>query len=152
VLKFRLRILRQEQRRRLLAGLHELARRWKFSMDDAADYKLWDRYIGACEDAVRNTATRRRHGTQCRRSQMVRLAHGHGSGRGRMERLDLRFLAVRGKARHELERVRGAMAQAAKGLINEDRLVTRIWDIGSVSIPVACEKVTIAQSAISRST
>ena len=42
---------------RSIARLDEPAKRWKFSMDDVDDRKLWDRYMETYEDAIRNTAT-----------------------------------------------------------------------------------------------
>jgi PPK2 family polyphosphate:nucleotide phosphotransferase len=57
VVKFHLRISKEEQKRRLLARLDEPAKRWKFSMADLAERKLWDRYMDAYEDMIRNTST-----------------------------------------------------------------------------------------------
>ena len=57
VIKFHLRISKEEQKRRLLARLDEPAKRWKFSMGDLAERKLWDRYMDAYEDMIRNTST-----------------------------------------------------------------------------------------------
>src|SRR5262249_12149458 len=56
VLKFFLHISRQEQRKRLLDRLEEPAKRWKFSMSDVEDRKLWDRYMAAYEDMIRATS------------------------------------------------------------------------------------------------
>jgi PPK2 family polyphosphate:nucleotide phosphotransferase len=57
VIKFHLRMSKEEQKRRLLARLDEPAKRWKFSMDDLAQRKLWDRYMDAYEDMIRHTST-----------------------------------------------------------------------------------------------
>jgi len=57
VVKFHLRISKEEQKRRLLARLDEPAKRWKFSADDVAERKLWDRHMDAYEDMIRNTST-----------------------------------------------------------------------------------------------
>jgi PPK2 family polyphosphate:nucleotide phosphotransferase len=57
VIKFHLRISKEEQQRRLLARLDEPAKRWKFSMADLAERKLWDRYMDAYEDMIRGTST-----------------------------------------------------------------------------------------------
>jgi PPK2 family polyphosphate:nucleotide phosphotransferase len=57
VVKFHLRISKAEQKRRLLARLDEPAKRWKFSMADLAERKLWDSYMAAYEDMIRNTST-----------------------------------------------------------------------------------------------
>jgi PPK2 family polyphosphate:nucleotide phosphotransferase len=58
IIKFHLRISKQEQKRRLLKRLDDPAKRWKFSIDDVAERKLWDRYMDAYEDMVRHTSTR----------------------------------------------------------------------------------------------
>jgi PPK2 family polyphosphate:nucleotide phosphotransferase len=111
MLKFHLRLSRQEQRRRLLVRLDEPAKRWKFSMDDVADSKLWGRYMAAYEDAIRNTAAAHAPWYVVPADHkwfawlMVAAVVANG-----MARLDLRFPAVKGKALAELEKVRGALA------------------------------------------
>jgi PPK2 family polyphosphate:nucleotide phosphotransferase len=57
IIKFHLRISKEEQKRRLLARLDEPAKRWKFSMADLAERKLWDQYMDAYEDMICNTST-----------------------------------------------------------------------------------------------
>jgi PPK2 family polyphosphate:nucleotide phosphotransferase len=57
VVKFHLRISKEEQRRRFLARIEEPAKRWKFSMDDVAERKCWNRYMNAYEHMIRHTAT-----------------------------------------------------------------------------------------------
>ena len=57
VIKFHLRISKAEQKRRLLARLDEPAKRWKFSMADVAERKLWGRYMDAYEDMIRTTSS-----------------------------------------------------------------------------------------------
>jgi PPK2 family polyphosphate:nucleotide phosphotransferase len=57
VLKFHLRISKEEQRKRFLARLDEPAKRWKFSMNDIAERKRWDDYMAAYEDMIRETST-----------------------------------------------------------------------------------------------
>jgi PPK2 family polyphosphate:nucleotide phosphotransferase len=57
VLKFHLRISKDEQRKRFLARLDEPAKRWKFSPSDAAERKRWDDYMAAYEDMIRETST-----------------------------------------------------------------------------------------------
>jgi PPK2 family polyphosphate:nucleotide phosphotransferase len=111
VLKFHLRISREEQRRRLLARLDEPAKRWKFSMADVDDRKLWADYMDTYEDAIRNTATAEAPWHIVPADQkwfawlMVAAVIGHA-----MERLDLEFPEVTGKALAELEKVRAALA------------------------------------------
>jgi len=57
VVKFFLHVSKEEQRRRFLDRLEEPAKRWKFSMADVAERKLWDRYMDAYEDMIRHTST-----------------------------------------------------------------------------------------------
>jgi PPK2 family polyphosphate:nucleotide phosphotransferase len=57
VLKFHLRVSHEEQRERFLARLEEPAKRWKFSMNDVAERKLWNKYMHAYEDMIRATST-----------------------------------------------------------------------------------------------
>jgi PPK2 family polyphosphate:nucleotide phosphotransferase len=55
--KFHLRISKEEQKRRFLQRLDDPTKRWKFSMADIAERKLWDRYMDAYEDMIRHTST-----------------------------------------------------------------------------------------------
>jgi PPK2 family polyphosphate:nucleotide phosphotransferase len=57
ILKFFLNVSREEQRRRFLARIDEPAKRWKFSMDDVSERKLWGQYRAAYEDLIRQTST-----------------------------------------------------------------------------------------------
>lgn len=57
IVKLFLHISREEQRGRLQARLDEPDKRWKFSVGDLEDRKLWDDYIGAYEDALTRTST-----------------------------------------------------------------------------------------------
>jgi PPK2 family polyphosphate:nucleotide phosphotransferase len=57
VLKFHLRISKEEQLKRLLARLDTPSKRWKFSAADAAERKRWDDYMAAYEDMIRHTST-----------------------------------------------------------------------------------------------
>src|SRR6266852_508670 len=45
VLKFFLNVSKEEQRRRFLDRLEQPSKRWKFSMGDIADRKLWGKYM-----------------------------------------------------------------------------------------------------------
>jgi PPK2 family polyphosphate:nucleotide phosphotransferase len=56
VLKFFLHVSKEEQRHRFLARLEQPAKRWKFSMGDVAERKLWDKYMAAYEDMIRSTS------------------------------------------------------------------------------------------------
>jgi PPK2 family polyphosphate:nucleotide phosphotransferase len=55
VLKFFLHISKEEQRRRLLARLEEPDKRWKFSLNDIAEHRLWGKYMAVYEDMIQAT-------------------------------------------------------------------------------------------------
>jgi PPK2 family polyphosphate:nucleotide phosphotransferase len=57
ILKFHLRISKEEQRKRFLARLEEPAKRWKFSKNDATERGYWDKYMAVYEDMIRETST-----------------------------------------------------------------------------------------------
>jgi PPK2 family polyphosphate:nucleotide phosphotransferase len=57
VLKFHLRISKEEQRKRFLSRLDEPQKRWKFSMNDIAERGRWDDYMDAFQDMIRETST-----------------------------------------------------------------------------------------------
>jgi len=52
VLKFFLHISKEEQKARLKARLADPTRRWKFSVGDLEERKLWEDYIDAFDDAL----------------------------------------------------------------------------------------------------
>jgi PPK2 family polyphosphate:nucleotide phosphotransferase len=56
-IKLHLHISKQEQERRLLARLDDPTKRWKFSVNDVAERKLWSRYMAAYDSMIRNTST-----------------------------------------------------------------------------------------------
>jgi PPK2 family polyphosphate:nucleotide phosphotransferase len=56
VLKFFLHVSKEEQRKRFLDRIEEPAKRWKFSMHDIEERKLWAKYMAAYEDAIRQTS------------------------------------------------------------------------------------------------
>jgi PPK2 family polyphosphate:nucleotide phosphotransferase len=57
-LKFFLHVSKDEQRRRFLDRIDDKDKRWKFSAGDIAERRLWDDYMAAYEDAIRNTASK----------------------------------------------------------------------------------------------
>jgi len=59
VRKFFLHVSNKEQRKRFLERIEEPEKNWKFSANDAKERELWDDYMHAYEDMIRNTATRR---------------------------------------------------------------------------------------------
>ena len=56
-IKFYLNISKEEQLERLLARADDPDKRWKFSLYDVAERKLWDKFIAAYEDTISHTAT-----------------------------------------------------------------------------------------------
>jgi PPK2 family polyphosphate:nucleotide phosphotransferase len=56
ILKFFLHVSKEEQRKRFLERIDEPAKRWKFSMGDVTERKLWDKYMAAYEDMIRRTS------------------------------------------------------------------------------------------------
>ena len=57
IVKFFLSIDRNEQRKRFQARYDDPTKRWKFSMGDLEERKLWDDYQAAFDDAISKTST-----------------------------------------------------------------------------------------------
>ena len=57
VLKFHLRVSKEEQRQRFLDRLEQPAKRWKFNMADVAERAHWDDYMDVYEEMIRETST-----------------------------------------------------------------------------------------------
>jgi PPK2 family polyphosphate:nucleotide phosphotransferase len=110
VLKFFLHVSKEEQRRRFLERLDNPAKRWKFSMGDIAERKLWPRYMEAYEDMVRHTSrpTAPWFVVPADNKWFTRLVVA-AAVVDAMERLDLQFPKVEGKALKELHKVRKAL-------------------------------------------
>ncbi|MGA7486294.1 MAG: polyphosphate kinase 2 family protein [Xanthobacteraceae bacterium] len=110
VAKFFLHISKGEQRKRLLDRVDEPAKRWKFSMTDIADRKLWRRYMAAYEDMIRATSRPSApwYVVPADDKWFARLM----VARAMLETLDglaLQFPKVRGPALKELQKVRAAL-------------------------------------------
>jgi PPK2 family polyphosphate:nucleotide phosphotransferase len=54
IVKFFLHISKDEQKRRLEARLNEREKQWKFNPGDLVERKLWDEYMDAYQDAIRD--------------------------------------------------------------------------------------------------
>jgi PPK2 family polyphosphate:nucleotide phosphotransferase len=110
ILKFFLHISPEEQRQRFLARLDEPAKRWKFEMGDVAERKLWDKYMDAYEDAIRETSTEKAPWfvVPSDNKWFARLVIAEAIVEA-MEGLDLEFPKVEGEKLKELEQVRGAL-------------------------------------------
>ena len=116
VLKFFLHISREEQRRRLLARLDDPAKRWKFSMGDIADRKLWGRYMDAYEDMIRATSRPEApwHVVPSDHKWFARLVVA-GAMIEALEGLNLEYPKIEGAALEELQRVRKALLSEERG-------------------------------------
>ena len=112
VLKFFLNVSRDKQRERLLERTEEPAKRWKFSMGDIAERKLWKRYMAAYQDMIRNTSTpeARWHVVPADHKWFTHLVVA-AAVVSALEKLDLKFPAVKGKALDEIKKVRAALAE-----------------------------------------
>jgi PPK2 family polyphosphate:nucleotide phosphotransferase len=116
VLKFFLHISREEQARRLLARVDEPAKRWKFSMGDIAERKLWPKYMDAYEDAIRATSRPEApwHVVPADHKWFARLVVASAMVEA-LEGLDLEYPKVEGAALEELRKVRAALVAEADG-------------------------------------
>jgi len=117
VLKFFLHVSKEEQRKRFLDRLEEPGKRWKFSMDDVKERKLWDAYMDAYEDMIRNTSRGEApwHVVPADNKWFTRIVVSAAIVEA-MGRLDLHFPKVEGTALAEMEKVRKALlAEAPAG-------------------------------------
>lgn len=110
ILKFFLNVSREEQRKRFLDRIEEPAKRWKFSMGDISERKLWPKYMDAYEDMIRETSTPEAPWfvVPADNKWFTRLVVAAAIGEA-IERLDLEFPKVEGKALKELTAVRDAL-------------------------------------------
>lgn len=104
VLKFFLHVSKEEQRKRFLDRIDEPAKRWKFSMSDVEERKLWDRYQGAYEDMIRHTSTPEApwFGVPADHKWFTRMVVA-GAVVQELQALNLDFPRIEGKALKELE-------------------------------------------------
>jgi PPK2 family polyphosphate:nucleotide phosphotransferase len=116
VLKFFLHISREEQRQRLLARLDEPAKRWKFSMGDVAERKLWDKYMDAYQDMIRATSRKEApwYVVPADHKPFARLVVAAAMIET-LESLDLEFPKIEGAALKELQQVRAALEARKPG-------------------------------------
>jgi PPK2 family polyphosphate:nucleotide phosphotransferase len=110
VLKFFLHMSKEEQRERFLARIEEPAKRWKLSMSDVTERKLWDRYMEAYEEMIRATshADGRWYVVPADHKPFARLMVARVMIDA-LTRLDLAFPEVKGKALAELKKVERAL-------------------------------------------
>jgi PPK2 family polyphosphate:nucleotide phosphotransferase len=110
VLKFFLNVSRAEQRKRFLDRIDEPGKRWKFSMGDITERKLWPKYMHAYDDLIRQTSTPDAPWfvVPADNKWFTRLVVA-GAVVEAMDRLKLEFPRVQGKRLKELHKVRRAL-------------------------------------------
>ena len=115
ILKFFLHVSKDEQRKRFLDRIDEPAKRWKFSMADVEERKLWNKYQDAYEDMIRNTS--------CPHAPWYVVPADHkwftrmviaGVLVQELRSLNLDFPRIKGKALKELEKARKALKAERK--------------------------------------
>ena len=106
---------KDEQRKRFLDRIDEPAKRWKFSMGDVAERKLWDKYMAAYEDMIRQTSRPEAPWfvVPADNKWFTRLVVA-GAIVQELQALDLDFPKVEGKALKELHKVRKALLKEAE--------------------------------------
>jgi PPK2 family polyphosphate:nucleotide phosphotransferase len=115
ILKFHLRISKEEQRKRFLARLDEPGKRWKFSTSDATERQYWDQYMSVYQDMIRETST------DDAPWYVVPSDHKHVAWLvvsaaivDTLEKLKLEYPKVTGSALKELEKAGRALRAEAK--------------------------------------
>ncbi|MGB7774400.1 MAG: polyphosphate kinase 2 family protein [Pseudolabrys sp.] len=107
ILKFFLHVSKGEQRKRFLERLDEPSKNWKFSMGDLAERSLWDKYMEAYEDMIRNTSRPEApwHVVPADNKWFTRLVVSAEVVEA-LDRLNLKFPSITGVDRRELDKAR----------------------------------------------
>ncbi|HEY6026109.1 MAG TPA: polyphosphate kinase 2 family protein [Pseudolabrys sp.] len=115
VLKFFLNVSQEEQRKRFLERLDEPDKRWKFSMGDVEERKLWPKYMAAYEEAIRETSRKDApwYVVPADNKWFTRMVVAAALVDA-MEGLDLEYPKVEGRALKELDKARKALARGDK--------------------------------------
>jgi PPK2 family polyphosphate:nucleotide phosphotransferase len=115
ILKFFLNVSRKEQRQRFLDRVDLPAKRWKFSMNDVTERKLWPKYMAVYEEAIRATSrsTAPWYVLPADNKWFTRLAAAAALVEA-LDRLKLDYPKVTGTALKELEAA-GRALKAEKG-------------------------------------
>jgi PPK2 family polyphosphate:nucleotide phosphotransferase len=110
VLKFFLNVSPEEQRKRFLERIEEPDKRWKFSMGDVAERKLWPKYMDAYEDVIRETSRNYApwYVVPADNKWFTRIVVAAAIVEA-MENLKLDYPKIEGKALKELQAVRKAL-------------------------------------------
>ncbi len=111
ILKFFLNVSREEQRKRFLARIDEPAKRWKFSMNDVTERKLWAKYMAAYDEMIRETSQPEApwYVVPADNKWFSRLVVAAATVEA-LDRLGLEYPKVEGQALKELEAAREALA------------------------------------------
>ena len=111
ILKFFLNISHEEQRRRFLERIDEPAKRWKFSMGDVTERKLWTKYMAAYDEAIHETSRPEApwYVVPADQKWFTRIVVAAALVEA-MEGLKLEYPKIGGKALKELENARKALA------------------------------------------
>jgi PPK2 family polyphosphate:nucleotide phosphotransferase len=114
ILKFFLHVSKEEQKKRFLERIDDPTKRWKFSMRDVEERKLWDRYMAAYEDMIRHTSTEEApwHIVPADHKWLTHLVVAKTVVRV-LQRLDLKLPAVEGEALKELKLARQTLREEA---------------------------------------
>ena len=114
ILKFFLHVSKEHQKRRFLERIDNQAKNWKFSMGDVEERKLWDNYMAAYEDLIRNTSRPEAPWfvVPADNKWFTRLVVAAEIVNA-LDSLNLKFPSVTGEARREL-------AKARRILMNSD--------------------------------
>jgi PPK2 family polyphosphate:nucleotide phosphotransferase len=115
VLKFFLNVSRKEQRQRFLDRIDQPDKRWKFSMNDVTERKLWPKYMAAYEDMIRATSRLEApwYVVPADNKWFTRLVVAAALVEA-LDRLKLEYPKVTGKALRELKKA-GRALQSERG-------------------------------------
>ena len=110
ILKFFLNVSRNEQRKRFLDRIDEPAKRWKFSMGDVEERKLWPKYMRAYDEAIRETSRPEApwYVLPADNKWFTRLVAAAAMVEA-LDRLRLEYPKVKGKALKKLRKARKAL-------------------------------------------
>ena len=112
VLKFFLHVSRKEQKKRFMERLEQPEKNWKFSPADVHERQYWDDYMGAFEDAIRATATKRAPWfvVPADNKWFTRLVVAAAIVEA-LEKLDLAYPKIDAEKKKELAAARAALAR-----------------------------------------
>jgi PPK2 family polyphosphate:nucleotide phosphotransferase len=112
IIKFFLNISKNEQKKRFLARIEEKEKNWKFSMGDVKERALWDEYMKAYTEAIRETSTEKApwYIIPADKKWFTRLAVSEVIVKS-LETLDLKYPAVNETHERELKEAKELLEQ-----------------------------------------